>query len=201
MKKYENLLGLGAPTGIDLPSESSGLIPSEQWKMDRFHEKWYIGDSYHCAIGQGYVTVTPLQLANYIATIANGGTLYQPRIVNSIQQSDGTSVSIPPKIIRQNFIPASVVQVVREGMRQTVTDGTAQPLKTLPVDAAGKTGTAQFGIGGLQLHGWFVSFAPYENPEIALAVLVEGGGEGFSSAEPVAKDVYQWYFTDHKNGN
>jgi len=199
MKKYENLFGLGSPTGVDLPSESSGLIPSEQWKQDRFHEKWYIGDSYHCAIGQGYITVTPLQLANYIAAIANGGTLYQPRLVNHIQKSDGSIENIPPTIIRHNFISPDVIQVVREGMRQTVTDGTAQPLKTLPVAVAGKTGTAQFGIGGAQMHGWFVSFAPYDNPTIALAILVEGGGEGFSSAEPVAKDIYQWYFTQHQN--
>ena len=199
MKKYENLFGLGTPTGVDLPGESSGLIPSEQWKQDKFGEKWYVGDSYHCAIGQGYITVTPLQLANYIAAIANGGTLYSPRLVNHIQKGDGTVVNIPPTVIRQNFISPDVMQVVREGMRQTVTDGTAQPLKDLPVAVAGKTGTAQFGIGGLQLHGWFVSFAPYDNPTIALAILVEGGGEGFSSAEPVAKDIYQWYFTQHQN--
>jgi penicillin-binding protein 2 len=194
MKKYENLFGFGSPTGIDLPSESDGFIPDEDWKLQKFGEKWYIGDSYHCAIGQGFVTVTPLQLANYVAAIANGGTLYAPRIVSEIKNPDGQETSVQPKIIRSNFIPSDVIQVVREGMRQAVTGGTAQPLKDLPVAVAGKTGTAQFGVGGNQAHGWFVSFAPYDNPTIALAILVEGGGEGFSSAEPVAKDVYQWYF-------
>jgi len=198
MKKYENLFGLGNPTGIDLPDESTGLIPSEQWKLDKLGEKWYIGDSYHSAIGQGFVTVTPLQLANYVAAIANGGILYQPRAVNRVQKNDGTIEDVSPVVIRKDFIPADVIQVVREGMRKTVTDGTAQPLKTLPVEVAGKTGTAQFGVGGLQLHGWFTSFAPYNDPEIAMAVLVEGGGEGFSSAEPVAKDIYDWYFTRDK---
>lgn len=198
MKKYENLFGLGNPTGIDLPDESIGFIPSEQWKLDKLGERWYIGDSYHSAIGQGFVTVTPLQLANYTAAIANGGILYQPRVVNRIQKSDGTIENISPVVIREDFISADVIKIVREGMRKTVTDGTAQPLKTLPVEAAGKTGTAQFGVGGAQLHGWFVSFAPYNDPEIAMAVLVEGGGEGFSSAEPVAKDIYNWYFTRNR---
>jgi penicillin-binding protein 2 len=194
MKKWDNLLGLGEPTGIDIGGEKDGLIPSEQWKQDTFNEKWSVGNSYHSAIGQGYVTVTPLQLANYIATIANGGTLFKPHLVSQIKKSDGTAQAIQPQIIRSGFISPDVVNVVREGMRQTVTSGTAQPLKDLPVEVAGKTGTAQFGVGGSQTHGWFVSFAPYDNPQIAMAVLVEGGGEGFTSALPVTKEVYQWYF-------
>ena len=194
MKKYENFFGLGSPTGIDLFGESSGLIPSEEWKTDKFNEKWYIGDSYHSAIGQGFITVTPLQLANYITAIANSGVLYEPRIINRIAKNDGSSETISPKIIRQNFIPADALQVVREGMRQTVTGGTAQTLKDLPVAVAGKTGTAQFGAEG-KTHGWFVSFAPYDNPQIAMAILVEGGGEGNSTAVPITKDVLDWYFS------
>lgn len=194
MKKYENLYGFGNPTGIDIPGESTGLIPSEQWKMDKFGEKWYIGDSYHCAIGQGFVTVTPLQLANYVATIANGGTLYSPRIVDKIRAPNGQEIAVGPQIIRQNFVSSDIIQVVREGMRQTVTDGTAQVLKNMPVPVAGKTGTAQFGTEN-KTHSWFVSFAPYDNPTIATAVLVEGGGEGNSAALPVTQDVLQWYFS------
>lgn len=197
MKKYENLFGLGSLTGIDLPGEATGFIPSEQWKLDKIGEKWYIGDSYHCAIGQGFVTVTPLQLANYIATVANGGTLYQPRIVNRIQKNDGTAENIPPTVIRKDFISSEVMRVVREGMRKTVTDGTAQPLKNLPVAVAGKTGTAQFGSDG-KTHGWFASFAPFDNPEIALVILAEGGGEGHSTGVPVTKEVYDWYFNRNK---
>ena len=194
MKKYENLFGFGNPLGIDLPGESGGLIPDEQWKLDKIGEKWYIGDSYHSAIGQGFVTATPLQLANYVATIANGGTLYSPRIVNRIKNADGEEKIISAEIIRSNFISKDVMKVVREGMRQTVESGTAQTLKDLPVAAAGKTGTAQFGTED-KTHAWFVSFAPYDNPTIAMAVLVEGGGEGHSSAVPVTKEVYQWYFS------
>ena len=198
MKKYENLLGFGSPTGIDLPSEADGFIPDEDWKLKTFGERWYVGDSYHCAIGQGFVTVTPLQLANYAATIANGGTLYVPQIVNEIKNPNGTDIHIQPQIIRSNFISPDVMQVVRAGMRQVVTDGTAQPLKDLPVAVAGKTGTAQFGTEN-KTHAWFISFAPYDNPQIALVVLFEGGGEGFSSAVPITKDVYNWYFGQKEN--
>jgi penicillin-binding protein 2 len=194
MKKYYNLFGFGQPTGIDIGGEASGFIPSEQWKQDKLGEKWYIGNSYHASIGQGYVTATPLQLANYVAAIANGGTLYKPHIVARIKKSTGEVESISPEKIRSGFVSADVLKVVQEGMRKTVTDGTAQTLKDLPIAVAGKTGTAQFGTTG-QTHGWFVSYAPYDDPQIAMAVLVEGGGEGHSSALPVTQEVLQWYFS------
>lgn len=193
MKKWNNLFGLGEKTGIDIGGETSGLIPDEQWKQDTIGEKWSVGNSYHAAIGQGYVTTTPLQLANYIASIANGGTLYKPHIVSQIKKSDGSITTIQPQIIRSGFVSRDVLNVVREGMRKVITDGTAQPLKDLSVEVAGKTGTAQFGTGN-QTHGWFVSFAPYDNPQIAMVVLAEGAGEGFTSALPVTKAVYEWYF-------
>lgn len=193
MKKYENMFGFGNLTGVDLSGEAAGFIPDEDWKLNKIGEKWYIGDSYHAAIGQGYVTVTPLQLANYTAAIANGGTLYSPRIVSRIKKSGRGEEIISPEIINQNFIRPDIMKVVREGMRQTVTDGTAQTLKTLPVSVAGKTGTAQFGTGD-ETHSWFISFAPYDNPEIAMAVIIPGGGEGHSIALPVTKEAYEWYF-------
>lgn len=193
IKKYANEFGLGKPLGIDIPGESSGLIPDQAWKLNHFGEKWYTGDDYHCAIGQGFDTITPLQLANYVATIANGGKVYKPHLVRSITRNDGTEKKFESEILSKNFISPSNLEIVREGMRQTVTSGTAQPLKDLPVAVAGKTGTAQFGSEN-KTHGWFVSFAPYDNPEIAMAVLVEGGGEGHSTAMPVTKEVYKWYF-------
>ncbi len=197
MKKYEKLFGFGESTGIDLPNESSGFIPDEQWKMDKLKEKWYIGNSYHASIGQGFITATPLQLANFTAALANGGTLYVPRLVNQIKNNDGRVESIAPTVIRKNFISEDVMKVVREGMRKTVTDGTAQPLKTLSVEVAGKTGTAQFGGEG-KTHGWFISFAPYNNPEIALVIIAEGGGDGHSSGVPITKAVYDYYFNRNK---
>lgn len=197
MKKYENLFGFGRPSGIDLLGEGSGFIPSEQWKLNKLGEKWYIGDSYHAAIGQGFITATPLQLANYTAAIANGGTLYSPRIVNRIKKGN-QEVIVEAEVIHDNFIKPQVMQVLREGMRMTVESGTAQSLKTVPVAVAGKTGTAQFGAEG-KTHAWFISFAPYDNPRIAMAVLLEGGGEGSSSAVPITKKVYDWYFNQDQN--
>ncbi|HHE45830.1 MAG TPA: penicillin-binding protein 2, partial [Candidatus Moranbacteria bacterium] len=194
MKKYENLFGLGRPTGVDIPGEASGLIPNKSWKLKTIGEKWYIGDSYHAAIGQGYVTVTPLQLTNYIATIANGGNLYSPRIVNRIKTNSGQEKIVTPKLVRSQIVNPDIIDVVKKGMRMTVTSGTAQALKTLPVAVAGKTGTAQFGTQG-KTHSWFTAFAPYNHPTIAITVLVENGGEGNSAALPVVKDVLQWYFT------
>jgi penicillin-binding protein 2 len=197
MKKYENMFGFGEPTGVDLQGESSGLIPSEDWKLEKIKEKWYIGDSYHAAIGQGFVTATPIQLANYTAAIANGGTLYSPRIVNRTRDAEGKEKIIEPEIIRSNFISRNVLDVVREGMRETVVSGTARTLGDLPVEAAGKTGTAEFGSED-KTHSWFIAFAPYDKPEIAIAVLVEGGGEGNSAALPVAKEALEWYFSQEK---
>ena len=197
IKQYASEFGLGRTLGIDIPGEASGLVPDRAWKQEKFGERWYVGDDYHCAIGQGFITATPLQLANYTAAIANGGTVYKPHLATSIKKIDGTEEKIEPEILSKNFISPFNLEVVREGMRQTVTSGTAQPLKDLPVAVAGKTGTAQFGDGD-KTHGWFTSFAPYDNPQIAMAVLVEGGGEGFSTAEPVTRDVYQWYFGGRK---
>lgn len=194
MKKYNEMFGLGSLAGIDIPGEVSGFIPSEEWKQEKFDEKWFIGNSYHAAIGQGYITTTPLQLANYIAAIANGGKLYKPHIVSRIEKNDGEVTSVDPKIIKDNMVPNGIVKIVQEGMRQTITSGTAQSLNNLPVSVAGKTGTAQFGEED-KTHAWFVSYAPYEDPEIAMVILVEGGGEGHSSAVPVAREVYDWYFS------
>lgn len=194
MKKYENLFGLGSKTGIDMPGEGDGLIPDPEWKQDKIGERWYIGDDYHAAIGQGFVTATPLQIVNAIATIANGGTSYVPHVVSQIRSADGKVTSVPTEIVRKDFIDPNILRIVREGMRATVTEGTAQPLNSLSVAVAGKTGTAQFG-SEQKTHGWFVSFAPYENPELAMIVLVEGQGVEGYNAVPVTKDAYEWYFS------
>lgn len=194
MKKYENLFGYGNKTGIDMPGEADGFIPDPQWKKEKLGERWYIGDDYHAAIGQGFVTATPLQILDAVAAIANGGTLYAPKVASQIRSSDGTVTPVSPEILRKNFISQDILRIVREGMRQTVTEGTAQPLNALEIPVAGKTGTAQFG-SDKKTHGWFVSFAPYENPSLAMIVLVEGQGEEGYNAVPVTKAVYEWYFS------
>ena len=157
-------------------------------------ESWYIGDDYHTAIGQGFTAATPLQILNSVAAIANGGTLYEPRVVSQVRNADGVTVANPSKVIREGFVNPDILKVVREGMRATVTVGTAQSLNTLPLPVAGKTGTAQFGTGN-KTDGWFVSFAPYDDPKIAIIVLVEAqeGNEDYNTV-PVAKDIYDWYF-------
>lgn len=197
MKKYEDSFGLGKATGIDIPGESDGFVPNEQWKLEHLGEKWYIGNSYHASIGQGFVTATPLQLAVATSAIANGGIVYQPRLVSQIKENNENIFSSNSKIIHNNTELKNAIQVVREGMRQTITSGTAQTLKNLSVEVAGKTGTAEFGAES-KTHAWFASFAPLDNPEIAMVVLVEGGGEGHSSAVPVTKEVYDWYFSQER---
>ncbi|NTW15141.1 MAG: penicillin-binding protein 2 [Candidatus Moranbacteria bacterium] len=196
MKRYASLFGYGAASGIDLPGEADGFLPDAVWKKDRTGEPWYVGDDYHMSIGQGFVTATPLQVVDSIAAIANGGTLYVPHVVSQIRGADGKTAVVRPEAIRSGMIDSSVLRIVREGMRETVTDGTAQSLGSLPLPVAGKTGTAQFGTGD-RTHGWFVSFAPYDDPQIALIVLVEGqeGDETYNTV-PVTKEVYDWYFRE-----
>lgn len=192
--KYARLFGLGEKTGIDLNGEVAGFVPTAAWKEQTKNEPWYIGDTYHFAIGQGDVLVTPLQVANYTAAIANGGTLYQPHLVAKILDSNNQLVQeIKPQIIRQNFINSTDLNIVREGMRQTVTSGSGRYLNTLPVTMAGKTGTAQWSTVKAP-HAWFIGFAPYENPELSISILVEEGVEGSTVAVPMAYDIFNWYF-------
>ncbi|MFA5184824.1 MAG: penicillin-binding protein 2 [Patescibacteria group bacterium] len=193
--KYAQLFGLGELSGIDLPGERKGFVPTAAWKEQVKKEPWYIGDTYHFAIGQGDVIVTPLQVANYTAAIANGGTLYEPHLVSQILGPDNQVVrDIAPAVIRKDFIDPANIQIVREGMRETVTLGSARSLGDLPVAAAGKTGTAQWS-SKKSPHAWFVGFAPYDNPTVAITVLVEEGVEGSAIAAPIAKDILNWYFS------
>ncbi|NTW14014.1 MAG: penicillin-binding protein 2 [Candidatus Moranbacteria bacterium] len=196
MKDYASRFGYGTKTGIDVPGEADGFLADPEWKKRVMGEPWYIGDDYHTAIGQGFTTATPLQILNSVTAIANGGTLYVPHVVSQVRGADGKTVAIPPRVIRSGFVNPDILKVVREGMRQTVTEGTAQPLNALPLPVAGKTGTAQFGTGN-KTDGWFVSFAPYDDPKIAIIVLVEAqeGNEDYNTV-PVAKDIYDWYFRE-----
>ncbi len=196
IKEYLGYFGLGSVTGIDLPNEKSGLIPDKEWKKEKKpDEEWYLGDTYHLSIGQGDILITPIQMASAIASIANKGILYQPQLVDKIVDEHGNIIEdIQPNIIRQGFISKDNLEAVRKGMRETVLSGSAQSFLSLPIEVAGKTGTAQFGNDN-KTHAWFVSFAPYENPQIVLIVLIEGGGEGHQVANPVAKEVYEWYFS------
>ncbi len=200
MNRYCKIFGFGDILGIDLPGEMTGNMPDESWKFKKFGEKWYIGDSYHTAIGQGFVTATPLQLASATATIANGGTLYRPRVADTIIDiQTGREWKIKPEIIEDNFIDKENIKIVQEGMRETVagSSGSGRSLNNLKVTSAGKTGTSQFGNED-KTHSWYISFAPYEDPEIAMVVLFEGGGEGHSWAVPATKEILKWYFDEER---
>ncbi len=198
--KYLKLFGLGAASGIDLDGEKSGLVPTPDWKKKVKKEDWFTGDTYNVSIGQGDLMVTPLQMASAIAAVANNGTLWQPRIVKDISSPDGDILSkSKSSSIRNSFIDPENLKVVREGMRQAVHEGSAHLLSALPFETAGKTGTAQFGVNNAKSNAWFVGFAPYENPRIAVAIVVDGAGEGSSAAVPIAKDIFEWYFSQSDN--
>jgi len=200
IKKYANLFGLGVLTGIDLPGEKPGLIPDEAWKKETRSEPWYIGDTYHMSIGQGDVLATPLQIANYTAAIANGGTVYQPQVVDKIVDASGNVVrDIEPKVLASDFISPKNMDWVQKGMLENVLTGSGRALSTLPVQAAGKTGTAQY-AGNTKTHAWYTVYAPYENPEIVMAIMLEGGGEGHDASVPIAKDILEWYFGERLTG-
>lgn len=208
INQYARTFGFGDVVGIDLPGEVAGNLPDSNWKFKTFGEKWYIGDSYHAAIGQGYVTVTPLQTALATATIANGGTVYRPHVVDKVVSSQTKDVhEIGAEVIENVMIDDEPMRIVREGMRQTVTGsgGSGRSLGSLEVSSAGKTGTAQFGNED-KTHSWYISFAPYDDPEIAMVVLIESGGDGHDWAVPATKEIFKWYFdqergtkTDEKN--
>lgn len=202
MQTWLSRFGFGRATGIDLPGERPGLVPSAAWKEERFGESWYIGDSYHLAIGQGFFLATPLQLAMATAAIANGGTLLKPYLVANKQAAGGGIVAVGDRSVTlADLVRPEVASTIREGMRLTVTEGTARSLSTLPLPVAGKTGTAQFGTltdGSYPTHSWFTGFAPSENPELAVVVLVEGGGESTDAAVPVAKRFFEdWWHIVH----
>ena len=193
--EYTHLFGLGRELGIDLPNESSGLIPTPEWKEKTKNEQWYIGDTYHFAIGQGDVLVTPLQMVTATAFFANQGTIYRPHLVKEIISPDtNEKTEIQPEIAKANFISPANIDIVRRGMRQTVTAGSGRMLGAVPVAVAGKTGTAQWGTGKTP-HAWFTGFAPYNNPEVAITVLVEEGGEGSVISTQITKDILSWYFS------
>lgn len=197
IKKYAILFGLYQPLGIDLPGEKSGFVPDPFWKSEKKPKDpiWRVGDTYNISIGQGDMLVTPLQVASYTSVFANRGTLFKPYIVQKIinQKSKETVREFYPTIIRNNFISRDTIQIVREGMRLVVSEGTARQLNNVSVMVSGKTGTAETGRLN-EAHAWFTGFAPYENPEIVITVLVEKGGEGSMVAVPIAKEILEWYF-------
>jgi len=200
IKKYLSLFGWDQKTGIDLPGEFSGFIPDPEWKKKAKNEQWWDGDTYNLSIGQSDLQTTPLQVALAYCAIANGGTLYQPQVVNRIIEGTGKNAKVvqelSPKIIRSNFIDAENLAIVRQGMRDGVTKdyGLSKSLNNLPVSVAAKTGTAEIGYKD-KFNLWSSVFAPYEKPEIVLVVTAEQVNALGAVTLPVAHDILSWYFS------
>lgn len=202
LAEYARAFGFGERSGIRLPGEAAGLMPTEEWKRERKKEPWYPGDDYNVGIGQGDVLATPLQLANMMAAVANGGTLMRPRLVSAVRAVDGTTLTtFAPEIIRKLPINQEYLVAIRGGLLDVIADpkGTAYwSLRPYTFPMAGKTGTAEFvgpldSKGNLPTHATFVGYAPLEVPEIAVAVIVYNGGEGSETAAPIAAEVMKAY--------
>lgn len=185
LMKYAALFGFGSRSGIDLPNEATGFLPTKAWKEETKGEPWYVGDTYNVSIGQGDFLATPLQINRSTATFANGGTLYVPHLVKDAG-SVGTKI-----------VPDDVDTVVRDAMRQTVTNGSATSLQDLAKPVAGKTGTAQWATGRAP-HTWFTGFGPFDDPEIAVTVIVEEGGNAYY-ATPISHDIFAWWFANRSS--
>jgi penicillin-binding protein 2 len=196
---YAKRFGLGTPTGVDLPYEVSGLMPSPEWKLRTQKTPWFGGETISVAIGQGQVSATPLQMARIAAAIANGGRLVHPHLVKQVG-GQAPTVEAPTDL---GLKPATL-EIVREGMRAVVESGTGWRARLPGVAVCGKTGSAQV-VAKARLektptatailpHGWFVAFAPADKPKIALAVLVEHGGSGGEAAAPVAREILSAFF-------
>jgi len=207
--QWSHVFGLGMPSGIELENEKPGLIPDSDWKRRRFHQPWYSGETLSAAIGQGYVTVTPLQMAGMIAAVASGQR-FRPHFVEKVEDPNGALVArYEPESLGALPVKKSTLTTLREALRDVVqTDrGTGKKARLHGVEVAGKTGTAQVVKLGAtrrkasQLprnqrdHAWFVTFAPVDDPEIAIATLVEhADGGGGAVAAPAAKVVLEAYF-------
>jgi len=213
INKWATLLGLGVMSGIDLPNEVQGLVPSTEWKREKMHEKWYAGETISVGIGQGQVSVTPISLAVYMATLANGGTRVTPHLLKAVDNGNGWQPVPAPAPQSKADIDPQKLEAIRDGMWMVVNtpSGTGVTAKVAGRDVVGKTGSAQVsaiqgraGAGNktarnLRDHGWFVFFAPKENPQIAGVVFLEHGIHGGNAAR-VAHHILDTFFAkaDHR---
>jgi penicillin-binding protein 2 len=210
--RYAGQFGLGWSTGIPYPHEKQGIVPSTSWKIKHLGVPWYSGETLSLAVGQGYISTTPLQLLRLISAVANGGKLYLPQVVERVENIYGITLKeYPPLEVGKVYVSPSNLDFIREALRGVVNDphGTGGACALKEEVVAGKTGTAQvvrmpkdFKKGDMDRmplkfrdHAWFVAFAPFENPRIAVVVLVEHGGFGATVAAPIAKKVIEKYLS------
>jgi len=198
--KWSKRFGLGQPTGLKLDKEMAGLVASTTWKKARFNQPWHEGETLSVAIGQGYNLATPIQMAQVAAAIANGGNIYEPQLVEKVENPAGETVFQAQPVLKSRLeaSPATLA-LVQKALHGVVSEGTGRAANLPNVEVAGKTGTSQVvalekeknkGKGGqFGNHAWFVAYAPVEHPRIAVAVLIEHGGGGGAVAAPLAKRV------------
>jgi penicillin-binding protein 2 len=213
ISRFMALFGFGSKTGIDLPGESAGILPSQEWKMRRFKQKWYSGETISIGIGQGYNSYTPLQLAVATATLANDGVMFQPHIVDFIEGARSRERSrVESRPLRIAGLTPQQIAVVKQAMIGVNKEGTgARVFAGAEYTSAGKTGTAQ--VVGIKQgekyveskvqerhrdHSLFIAYAPADKPKIALAVIVENGGFGSRAAAPIARQVLDYYLLGKK---
>lgn len=203
LAEYARKYGLGSSTGIDLPSEKKGLVPDDQWKRENINQGWYPGDSVNLSIGQGSLLTTPVQIASLISAVAAEGVAYKPQLVDKIISPAGEVIKDIEPEVNINLVDevdSSVFKALKEGMHDVVNKdyGTAhRHFRGYPITVAGKTGTAQTASFN---HAWFGGFAPYENPEIAVVVLLENAGSSAYSV-PIAREIMDYYFGLRNHNN
>ena len=218
LAKYAKKLGFGSHTGIGLSGEKSGLIPSTAWKKKVKNEVWYPGETISASIGQGYNLITPLQNASMISAIANGGFLPAPYLVKKIEDSEGKLIKeFSPKILKNIEMDPEILKHLKEGLRGVVYEahGTGHRARLKNIVVSGKTGTAQVVSMkdsedidpeekipySFRDHAWFIAFAPYENPDIAVSIIIEHGGHGGETAAPIARKIIENYFSHYPPKN
>ena len=218
LAKYAKKLGFGSHTGIGLSGEKSGLIPSTAWKKKVKNEVWYPGETISASIGQGYNLITPLQNASMISAIANGGFLPAPYLVKKIEDSEGKLIKeFSPKILKNIAMDPEILKHLKEGLRGVVYEahGTGHRARLKNIVVSGKTGTAQVVSMkdsedidpeekipySFRDHAWFIAFAPYENPDIAVSIIIEHGGHGGETAAPIARKIMENYFSHYPPKN
>jgi penicillin-binding protein 2 len=209
---YAQEFGLGKPTGIFLPHEKTGIVPSSSWKKKRLGVPWYSGETLSLSVGQGYLNTTPLQLAMLISAVANGGKLYLPQVVEKVENIYGKTLKeYPPLETGRATVSENTLHIIRDALMGAVNEphGTGWACALKQAKVAGKTGTAQvvkmpenFKKGDMERmplkfrdHAWFVAYAPFEDPQISVAALVEHGGFGAAAALPIAKKVIEKYLS------
>ncbi|MFA5134070.1 MAG: penicillin-binding protein 2 [Patescibacteria group bacterium] len=203
LKKYWEKFGLGKETGIDLPFENEGFLPSAQAKEDSTGQPWRVGDTYNTSIGQGDLVITPIQLISYISAIANGGKIYQPMVMKKITSESGETIKeSQPKTSYDYSSDIDIIKEIQKGMRDAVQKsyGTAYLLNDLPMAVSAKTGSAQI-ENNKKINAFFVGYAPSDNPQIAILILVEDASEGSLNTVPVAKNIMNWYYENRIKNN